>query len=246
VRLQYIDRVPYRREFVLFFTKGNAVHLALQRIAEALRSGRTPISDTEVMEMARLLLPPQEFPTEDARLAEARDILRCIQTGRRYLEGIPNPTWLLIERKLRREWRLFRKIGPYKVLAKPDVIVQRDDEDGEPMIEIIDYKTGTRWLDEMPPLLTRLVARPLLDAALPDVDATRVRFTYLWLKTGERDVIDLTPEHVEYHWGEVFSDMKRLASEADWKPTPSSRCRYCPYFENVCTEKIPIGDSSGW
>jgi hypothetical protein len=245
VRLQYIENVPYRRGFVLHFTKGNTVHLALQRIAEALKNGRIPITDAEVMEMARLRLPPQEFPTEDARLAEARDIVRCVQTGRRYLEGISNPTWLLIERKLCREWKLFHKIGPYQVLAKPDVILQRDDEDDQPMIEIIDYKTGTRWFDEMPPLVTRLVARPLLDASLEDFDAARIRFTYLWLQTGERDVIDLTPEYVEYHWGEVFSDMRQLASESEWKATPSFRCRYCPYHGNVCTEKIPVDGLPG-
>jgi hypothetical protein len=240
VRFQYIDNVPRPESFVLFFAKGNAAHLALQRIAYAIQRRDTPITDAQVMETARLYLPPQRFPSEDARLAEVRDVVRWVRAGRQYIERLVDPIWLVIERKLRREWNLFPHIGAYNVLAKPDVIVRHTDPDGEPVVKIIDYKTGKRWFDEMPALLTRLVARSILEKVLDNVDTKRIRFRYLWLDTGDEDIIDLTPEYVGFHWDTVFRDMQRLASESEWRPNPSFRCRYCPFFGNACTEKIPV------
>lgn len=239
MRWQYIENVPYPRKFVLYFSKGNTVHSALQRIAEALRSGRTPIAEADVMDMALMRLPPEEFPSAEARMAEVRDVLRCVHNGRRYIERLRNPRWLLIERHLRREWNLFRETGPYKVVAKPDVIVQHEDEDGRRLVEIIDYKTGTRWMDEAPPVMMRFVARQLLETEVGDVESAQLRFTYLWLQTGQSDVIDMTPDYMSHYWDQTFREMKQLARESGWPATPSFRCNYCPYYRNVCTEEIP-------
>lgn len=190
--------------------------------------------------MARVHLPPQNFPTEEARMAEARDIVRWVQVGRRYLERMENPTWVLVEKSLHREWRIFRQGPPFTVIARPDVIVRQIDPDGNSYFEIIDYKTGKRRPEDMPPVILRFVARDLLQEIVGDASSAQVRFTYLWLETTEKDVKDLSVDFCNYQWEEISGDLSRLASESEWKPNPSYLCRYCPYFENVCTEKIPV------
>jgi hypothetical protein len=246
VRLRHLDKVPEPYVYDVTLAKGRIAHLALKRIADALCRGQGPIDDAEVMKMARVHLPRQEYPSEEMRMTVARDIVRWVQFGRRYIERIPDPAWVLIEKNLNREWRIFPGIPPYTVMARPDVVLRRSDENDQPLFEIIDYKTGKRRPEDMPPVIMRFVARDLLQGLVGDASAAQVRFTYLWLDSGEKDVKDLSVEFCTHHWEDISGDLAKLASESDWKPTPSFLCNYCPYHKKVCNEKIPAGDSSGW
>lgn len=238
VRFQYIDRVTPPPVTRVDFTKGNATHTALKQVAERLKRGEEPLSDEQVLAKVYKDLPRHGFPSDEEWEAHVREVVRWVRRGRRYIERPTIVDWLQVEKPLKRSWRLFRNAPPVTVSARPDVIVLHDD--GEPWIEIIDYKTGAMWFDEMPALVLRLVAREALDALVGNVDEVPVRFTYLWLDHGEKDVIDLTPEYIDYYWRDVEDGMRALALEAEWAPNPSPHCHYCPYFRKTCTETIPL------
>lgn len=242
VRLAHLDRVPEPFVYNVFLRKGRIAHDILRSIAYALRRNAAPVDDETVLRMARLRLPPQNFPSEDARMADARDILRWVNVGRRYLEGIPDPEWLVIEQNLNRPIRLFPKVPAYTLIARPDVIVQRHDIGDRPVFEIIDYKTGKRRPDDTPAVIMRYVARNLLGQRVGNASSADVRFTWLWLDSGEKDVRDLSVDFCTHIWGEITADLERLASEHEWKPNPSFLCNYCPYYRHVCTEQIPYDD----
>src|SRR5690606_36644609 len=239
VRLAHLDRVPEPFVYNVFLRKGRIAHDILRSIAYALRRNAAPVDDETVLRMARLRLPPQNFPSEDARMADARDILRWVNVGRRYLEGIPDPEWLVIEQNLNRPIRLFPKVPAYTLIARPDVIVQRHDIGDRPVFEIIDYKTGKRRPDDTPAVIMRYVARNLLGQRVGNASSADVRFTWLWLDSGEKDVRDLSVDFCTHIWGEITADLERLASEHEWKPIPSSLCNYCPSYRHVWTEQIP-------
>lgn len=245
VCLQHIDRIREPFVYNVFLRKGRIAHSALKRIADALARGREPIDDSDVLTMARLRLPPQEFPSEELRMAEAGHIVRWVRVGRRYIEAIPDPGWVLVEKNLSRPWPIFHGMPAYTLMARPDVVLQRHDRGHQPLFEIIDYKTGKRRPETMPPVIMRFAARDLLKQRVGDASGADVRFTYLWLETCERDEIDLSVEFCNDAWKEIVTDLERLVRDAEWRATPSGLCRYCPYHGNVCTEKIPY-DNPYW
>lgn len=238
VRFRYIDRVTMPPITRIDFTKGNAAHIALKQAAERLKRGEEPLSDEQVLAKVRKDLPRPGFPSDEEWEAHVREVVRWVRCGRHYIQRPTIIDWLQVEKPLKRSWNLFHNAPPVTISARPDVIVLHDDS--EPWIEIIDYKTGAKWFDEMPALVLRLVARATLDGLVGNVDDVPVRFTFLWLDHGEKDVIDLTPEYIDYYWRDVEDGMRALALEAEWAPNPSPRCHYCPYFGTTCTEKIPI------
>lgn len=237
-RLQYVERVPPPPVTRVDFVKGNATHIALKQAAEALDRGVSPPTDEQVLAQVRRDLPLSGFPSVEEWDAHVRDVMRWIRRGREYIQRPTIFAWVRPERPLKRAWRLFPDAPPFTITARPDLIVLHEDGD-LPRVEFIDYKTGAQYVDEMPALVLRLVARELLEGVVPDVDQTPVQFTYLWLDHADRDVIDLTPEYIAYYWARVARSMRQLVREEEWAPNPSPRCHYCPYFGTRCTEKIP-------
>lgn len=239
VRLAHIDRVPEPHVYQVFLRKGTIAHDILRDIARMLARTYPAIDDAEILKRALIRLPPQEFPSGEERDAHARQIVDWVTYGKRYLERIPDPTWLVIEKNQHRTWSIHPRNAPYTVIARPDAIVQRPDEHGQPLIEIIDYKTGKIRPEDAPPVLMRFVCRDLLARVVGNASAAHVRFTYLWLDTAERTQIDLTVDHCNEHWTRITRQLHDLASETEWKPRPSFLCNYCPYYRNACTEQIP-------
>jgi RecB family exonuclease len=241
VRLQHIDRIapPYR--YNVHLNKGRIAHVILKRIADAVASDRPPIDEAEMAKMARLHLPWQVFPSRKEHEMHARQVVRWAEAGRRYLERVPEASYLLVERNLNREWRILAAESPYTIMARPDVVLLRPDADGAPLIEIIDYKTGKVRPDPEPPVLMCFVFRELLARHAGDPSTARVRFTYLWLDAAEKTQIDLTLEHCHERWEPITQTLRDFAAETDWTARPSRLCRFCPYFQNACAQEMPPG-----
>lgn len=245
VRLRHLDQVPEPFVYNVFLSKGRIAHEILRSIAYAFRRGQSPVDDAKILEMACLRLPRQNFPSEEQRMMDARDILRWVGVGRRYLEAVPDPGWVTIENNLMRPIRLFPNVPEYTLMARPDVILERHDLGDRPVFEIIDYKTGKRRPDDTPAVVMRYVARDLLRQRVGNASAAEVRFTWLWLDSGEKDVRDLSVEFCTHAWNEITTDLEHLASEQEWAAQPSFLCRYCPYYQNICDETIPLDDLQG-
>lgn len=246
VRLADIDHIPAPPAYHVHLRKGLIAHDILRDLAHLLKQDRPVIDQEEILRRARLRLPPQVFPSAAEREAHASDIVRWVVYGKRYIERIPDATWLLIERNQSRTWPIFPGRKRYTIIARPDVVLQRTDAHGQPFIEIIDYKTGQVRPEDDPPVLMRFVFRDLLACAMGgDASSAPVRFTWLWLDAAEKTQIDLTVEHCNDHWSGIARLLESLASETVWKATPSFLCHYCPYYRTVCTEEIPPGDRGG-
>lgn len=244
-RLQYVDRVAQPWQFRPHLTKGRVAHLALKRIVDALARNQPPIDIPEIEHMARLHLPLREFPSPEEYHASVRDVVRWVAYGRDYLIRIPGAEWLLVEKNQTRTWPIFGRQIPYTLMARPDVLIQRVDDDGALLIEIIDYKTGAIRPEDEPPVMMRFVAWNLLHDVMGNPSAARVRFTYLWLDHAESTHIDLSVEYCNTIWPDIIRQASTLVTETDWPAMPSRLCRYCPYFENICQETIPLDDSFG-
>ena len=244
VRLQYVEKVVAPWRYNLAFNKGRAAHLILKRIADAHTYSREAIDEDEMQRMALLHLPRQNFPTEDEWRRQARDVVRGASYGRRYLDRIPKGRdhYLVVEKNQRRGWAITPGQAPYTIMARPDVVVKREDDDGAPLIEIIDYKTGKVEPQPEPPVLMRFVVRDLLERHAGRASDAHVRFTYLWLDAAERTRVDLSLEHCHDQWTGISRTLENLAGETAWQPRPSRFCRSCPYYQNACPAVIPPGE----
>lgn len=233
VRLQYVDRRPEPPASNLFLTKGRIAHQILQQSARLIARRQPPLDPPALAEMASRRLHRSMFPSEEARQSELAEIVRWVRFGLEYLDR--DAEYLLIERNATRPVALPSLPAPYTLMARPDLILLRTDQDGERFIEFIDYKTGKQRNDDVVPVLTRYVSRKLLSTVLPDPTTVRMRFTFLWLQDREADVIDLPLEYCEWSWESVTGVVAALVTERAWPEQPSHLCRYCPYMDNPCT-----------
>lgn len=239
IRLQYIDRIPRPDIFVPFFAIGNATHSALGTIAQQMKAGTSPIGPEQIRILCQLHMPMFQYPSEETWEVEVQKVLRWVDLGRRYLESLHADEWLLIEHWEKRDLPLLPSRARYALGAKPDLVVRRLDEDGEPLIHIIDYKTGKVYEEPDVPVIQRFVLRQHLQEWTGDASATNVRFTWYWLDENYRKDVDLTLEHCTYAWPGIVQQMESLVTETEWEPTPSHMCVYCPYYQNYCTAEIP-------
>ncbi len=232
VRLQYLDQVPKPPIFNLFLTMGNIAHQLLAQSATLISRGQPVLPEETLFEMAFRRLPPWQFPTEVAREGHTRDILRWVLYGIGHLDR--DADYLKIERMGHREVAWQPDGMRLTVVTKPDVVLLRTDDDGERFVEIIDYKTGSRRIDDIPPVVMRYVLKDVFKAIVPDPSQLRMVFTYLWLDSGMRDEIPLTLEYSEAAWAAVVENIERLMNEREWPAQPSFLCNYCPYKGAPC------------
>lgn len=188
--------------------------------------------------MANQRVPANEFPSGEARQAFVEQIVRWVITGLSYLGD--DAEILFIEKFQSRP--LGRSTTT--LLFKPDVVLKRKDREGE-FIQVIDYKTGKRFADDLVPVLVRFILKPLLRQLSPDPSEARVCFTYVWLEHKEHHDRDLTVEFCNYHWPEITNTIERLFTETVWKPNPAHLCGYCPYSGNACTAYRPGAIDAG-
>ena len=239
IRLQYVDGVPRPDTFVPFFASGNATHSALGTIAQQLKLDVPTIGEREIRTLCAFHMPRHQYPSEEAWEAEVQKVLRWVDIGKRYLQSLQAQEWLLIERWEARTLPLLPTRTPYTLGARPDLIVRRADEDGEPLIHIIDFKTGKVYEEPDVPVIQRFAIRPLLQEWTGDASAANVRFTWIWLDENYRKDIDVSVEHCHERWPDIVRQMEALATESVFAPTPGWYCLYCPYYQNVCTEAVP-------
>lgn len=240
-KLRYLQSIDPPDTWVRVFALGNATHSALGTIAQQMSVGADLIGPNEVGKLCNLYLPEHQYPSPEAREADIDSVLRWVDTGVRYLRSLKVQRWLMTERSQRREVPLFPAQAPYTLLSKPDLVVERVDEDGVPFVQIIDWKTGNRPqdLEHDVPVIMRYVLKNNLQEWTGNASEARVDFTWVWLEEGFPETIDASVEHCNHRWPDIRGQMEAMATESEWKATPGWYCRYCPYYKNHCPEEIP-------
>lgn len=238
IKLQYLQNIQAPEKWVRAFAIGTAAHAALGTIAQQMKVGANLITDDQIRMLTRMRLPMNEYPSEMARDADIELVLRWVKRGSAWLKSLNIQEFLLIERGERRPVKLFASGAEYKLVAKPDLIVRRTNEDGE-FIHVIDWKTGKRYPHEDVPVLMRYVVRENLQQWTGDASNANMVFTWNWLDLGDTDDFDASVENCNTAWPGIVNQMEAMATETEWKATPGWYCNYCPYYQNYCPEEIP-------
>lgn len=235
VRLEYIDRIPIEpAAWDPVLEKGNAVHKIMETIAGHLKRNR-PIPDY-IRKMVERLLPAAEYAFAAQRQQDIEDVLAWSRSAYRYLRR--QPTTILVIEHFKPQRMVGTTFAGIQVGAKADIVVRREDRSG-PYIEIIDYKTGrNREFLGHTPILSRIALRDVLKREIPGTQYPRSVFTYLWLESGEGQHIELDEAFLLHQWADVSRQLGDLLDEQSWPPSPSHRCRWCPYYRKACTPDL--------
>jgi hypothetical protein len=234
-QLKVIERRKVDEAFSSALTKGNVAHTVLKLCADELR--RTPrrhVSDLHTLVEPRLLRAP--YPSDLAWRADVEEIVSWVRYGLSYLK---DTTIIGAELFLRREYPGDDECEAFTVGARIDLVLLRRDEDGEPYVEVVDYKSGrSGWEDPLAPVMARFVLKTLLRQQLPARTFSRVVYTWLYLAERAPHRLELELDLCLERWDEVKRVVAEIGAEELFPPSPSPYCRFCPYSNgNGC----PIG-----
>lgn len=242
VKMQYLQGLEPPEKWVHHYALGNATHSALGTIAQQMKVGAEIIGEEQIRLLCRFHMPEKEYPSTEAREYDIQQVLEWVRRGRAWLETLDVDDWLIIEQKRRRDVRLFPAQAPYELLTKPDLIVKRRDEYGEPWFQVIDWKTGAIYEEPDVPVIVRYVLKTELQQWTGNPSTANVVFTWFWLRENYRKDIDIPADHCTDYWPKVTGQMEALATETEWPASPDWYCNYCKFYQNYCPEEIPATD----
>lgn len=238
-RLQYVDKVKTVAPYSLFLEEGRIAHDLLSDAAKRLKVQAPLRSEADLMAQAINRMKADEFPSLAAHEASARKIVKWYRAGLAHIDR--EARFLNIESTGKREFPLPSMPDVRLTMStRPDLILLRTDADGQPFVDIVDYKTGQVWVDPVPPITMRFVFKTLFQKIDLDTRSIPMQFSYVFLEHGETEIIPLTPDYCTEAWNEVLQLAERLMAEREWLPTPSRGCNYCPFHQRECSETAPI------
>ena len=232
VRLRYLEKGPEPKSFSVHLCKGRITHDLLAMSAKRIVQGLGDMGDDWFYQNACRRLPRWEFPTDEARASHARNIADWVGWVLRYLDR--TAVYLRVEKGEHLVLKWGSAGGRLTLVTRPDLMLLRTDNDGEPFIDFIDYKTGQQQADDLVPVFMRYALTEFLRTVVADTRSIRMQFTWLWLETGEAEVTDLSLEPSLAAWATVTENVARLMAEREWPAQPSYGCHYCPYHQIVC------------
>lgn len=239
VRLRYIDCRPEPFSFNLHLVKGRVAHEILRQSAWLIARHKPVLGNEKLHSMVSQRLHPRDFLSIETMESHIADVLRWVRFGIECLDR--DSEYLVIEGANNRPVTLPPISVAPTLMARSDLILLRRDQGGDPFVEFIDYKTGKPGDDEIVPVFTRYIARALLKRHLPNPTIVPMQFTFVWLDTRERQVIDLSLDYCEWAWESVKRQIEALLDEREWPERPSYLCKYCPYNGNACTASARMG-----
>ncbi|MBA3379303.1 MAG: PD-(D/E)XK nuclease family protein [Chloroflexia bacterium] len=232
VRLRYLEKVPEPKSFIVHLSKGRITHDLLAMSAKRIVLSLGDLDDDWFFQNACRRLPHWEFPTDEARASHARNIADWVGWVLRYLDR--TATYLRIEKGEHRELPWGPAGARLTLATRPDLVLLRTDDAGEPFIDFIDYKTGQQQADDLVPVFMRYALTTYLRTVVPDTQSISMRFTWLWLESGDAEVTNLSLESSLVAWAGLRDNVDRLMAERKWAAQPSYGCHYCPYNGVAC------------
>jgi len=232
VRLRYLEKVPEPKTFSVHLSKGRITHDLLAMSAKRIVQGLGDLDDDWFYQNACRRLPRWEFPSDEARASHARNIADWIGWVLRYLDR--TAVYLRIEKGEHRDLPWGPAGDRLTLATRPDLVLLRTSDEGEPFIDVIDYKTGRQGADDLVPVFMRYALTEFLKTVVEDTRSIRMQFTWLWLETGEAEITDLSLDASRAAWRALTGHVERLMAEREWLAQPSIGCNYCPYNGIAC------------
>jgi CRISPR/Cas system-associated exonuclease Cas4 (RecB family) len=209
--------------------RGRVIHNILNNIsAEYSEHKEVP---TNIAERASAALSRDNYSSDDEWMNDVEIVVREVDYGlRQFDDGVD-----VLASEHEYSYRHHQDDDdPFFILsAKPDLVLRRCDEDGLPIVDIVDFKSGKGRMDSIQEIVTRIVVEK-------NANRLRTQFNYIrntTVKTGvpETASVVLEPEDYDYRWQHVKGLVKEILERDDFPPNKNALCRWCPYRINGCT-----------
>ncbi len=239
--LQKIAHRPADEAFSPALARGKATHRVLEAYGHALRRGEATPGNLAARVAAAL--PRDGYPDERARTEDAAAVLAQVEVGLRHLTA--GRRVLAVEAFLRYPYRGDAACPPFVLGASADAILEGVDDRGERFLEVVDWKTGRgRGVDLVQELALRIVAKHTYGEG----GYAYIVSTTAFLAEDATWSIVRDDASCRRSWGEMKATVAAIEAEERWVPQASTRCLWCPYFQNGCAldQTDEGGDIGNW
>ena len=249
---QHVERRRVEQPVGPDLARGIAAHRVLHGVAldyqkamdrvEPYEAYEGPAVPCDLLARAEAALPRAPYPSDQAWRLDILAVAEDVKFGVAYLDGDA--------RVVAAEATLFaprpheRDCPPFALAAKVDLVLLRRDGAGRPYLDVVDHKSGRSLRpDPIEEIAARVVAKQnakRLGVAFDYIQSTTL---HLGARAARSDV--LNGEECGRRWAEVKRAVAAILGGADWAPSPSPLCEWCPYFNNGCSVTPEGGEVEG-
>lgn len=242
-RLKVLDRRQVQESFSPAIVKGNAAHTVLK---DCLRRRATVGSDPDnLLALVERHLPSVGYSSESAWAHDVTEVLGWVNYGLSKVD--PRATILGTERFLDRRHRASASGQPITLSVVVDVLLLREDGNGRPFFEVIDFKSGQRFDNSpYPPIFARFALRQMIKSHLPDDEFAKVLFSEVYLAKQSVRTVDLDLPTCLQRWDEVTNVVAAIENDTLWAPNPSPMCSWCPFNGDGCNPDAAEDSDNLW
>jgi PD-(D/E)XK nuclease superfamily len=239
--LKVIERRRVDEPFSAPLEKGRVAHAVLKTCANH-QMKLPPSCPANLHALVEALLPREPYASDAAWRVDVEEIVGWVKYA---LEYIGSPAKILGAELFRiRKYRGDEECAPFTAGALLDLILLRRDANDNLYAELVDYKTGkSGWENPLAPVISRFVAKPLLDPHLPGGPSARVVWTELFVAERVAQHTELDLQLCAEGWEQLKRLVVEIGAEEVFPPSPSPQnCRFCPYSGNGCDAAMPEDD----
>jgi PD-(D/E)XK nuclease superfamily len=228
------ERIERRKGEVssnLAMTKGIAAHQVLGDIADHYRNhGAVP---SDLSERTRKALPRSEYPSEESWVNDLETAAQEVEYGTTVFDG--NGTVLASEQTFKYLYKHGRSCPPFELAARVDLVMLRDDDEGKPFLDVMDFKGGAGKDDLIQRLASRIVVKNHADEVGFGVPFDYIQNSTVLTGQGATRSVKLDLDDLRRGWELIKKIVGAIIDAADWHPIRSPLCEYCPYYIDGCS-----------
>ncbi len=223
----YVYKVPTPPSASLSF--GSTIHKSLQNFYEIYMDERSPRPGLE--DLLKIY--------EDVWVGEGYDNAEHEETrktaGRRVLEDYYEKFHNDDLRPLAVERKFTLKFDDIGIIGSVDRIDRLGEEEGKPVVELIDYKTGkiksaSEIKKDMQLKIYALASEMVLGYKV-------AKASYIFVESGEKVSVELDEDTYDEVKDKVLSIVAKIRSK-DFRATPNPyKCKFCPY-KDICPDAM--------
>ncbi len=243
----YHERVERRRldqPFSPALAKGIAIHEILDEATRTHRASSKlydgPAIPFEFSDRAQRAVPRDRYLSDLEWNADVEYIVAAVKNGLNYLDG--SVRILATEATYHFSYKEANSCPPFTLAAKVDLVLHRFDEQGVPLLEVVDYKSGLSVRpDPIQEIAARIVVRQ--NAHRFDVAYDHIRNTTLHVGAGTVVSQVIEADECGNRWSQIKQVVNAITEGRDWTPNPSPLCEWCPFFNNGCSLAATLSDN---